>query len=252
MSSFSLHPTSISAALVAPLVIVVPIYNESGTIEKVIGEWQQQLETLSITHQFLLLNDGSKDATFEVLRRLEVTDPQKYVIVDKPNAGHGRTCRLGYSAAVEAPSVEWILQIDSDGQCDPLYFKEFWEKRAQADCIFGKRIHRDDGLARSLTSKICKLGATFLGGRDMVDPNVPYRLIRKSTLAGALAQIPASFDIHNVAMTFVLKQTPTVRWAYVPIRFRDRQGGSNSIDLLNVAHLGVSMLFDLAKLRKRK
>ncbi|MFZ4542335.1 MAG: hypothetical protein ACOYNL_11195, partial [Rickettsiales bacterium] len=68
-------------------------------------------------------------------------------------------------------------------------------------------------------------------------------------LAAALQVIPASFDIHNVALTFVLKRNPDLRWQYIPIRFLSRQGGSNSINLLNVAHLGVSMLFDLAKLR---
>ena len=100
-----------------------------------------------------------------------------------------------------------------------------------------------------MTSKICKLGATILGGKDMVDPNVPYRLLRRDTLASALNVIPASFDIHNVALTFVLKRNPDLRWDYVPIRFLARQGGSNSINLLNVAHLGASMLFDLAKLK---
>jgi phosphate transport system protein len=40
-----------------------------------------------------------------------------------------------------------------------------------------------------LTSKICKVGATVLGGHDMVDPNVPYRLMRNSILACALERI---------------------------------------------------------------
>jgi hypothetical protein len=142
-----------------------------------------------------------------------------------------------------------VMQIDSDGQCDPGYFHEFWAKRSEADCVFGHRVQRDDGPLRMLTSKICKLGSTLLGGRDMVDPNVPYRLMRREVLAAALQKIPASFDIHNVALTYILKQCLSVRWEYVPIRFRDRQGGSNSINLLNVAHLGASMLFDLAKLR---
>jgi hypothetical protein len=180
---------------------------------------------------------------------MQENDAEHLVVVDKPNAGHGRTCRLGYSAAVEAPGVEWVFQIDSDGQCDPIYFKEFWQKRQNADCVFGCRVQRDDGTARMLTSKICKWGSTALGGRDMVDPNVPYRLIRKSTLADALARIPASFNIHNVALTFVLKQSDAVRWEYVPIRFRDRQGGSNSIDLMNVAHWGVDMLLELRRLK---
>jgi len=246
----SLQPDPISTALKAPLVVVIPIYNEATTIESVVSEWSNCFSSLGIMCQFLLLNDGSKDNTLEVLRGMEAVAPEKLVVVDKPNSGHGRSCRLGYSAAVGSPSVEWILQIDSDGQCDPGYFKEFWAKRSGADCVFGRRVRRDDGTARMLTSKICKLGSTLLGGRDMVDPNVPYRLMRREILAEALSRIPASFDIHNVAITFILKQNLNIRWEYVPIRFRDRQGGSNSINLLNVAHLGTSMLFDLAKLKK--
>jgi glycosyltransferase involved in cell wall biosynthesis len=251
MAIVSLHPHAATAALKAPLVVVIPVYNEAENIEAVVSEWSSTLGGLGITHQFLLINDGSKDGTLEVLRRMHEHSPEHLVVIDKANSGHGRTCRLGYSASVEAPGVEWILQIDSDGQCDPGYFAEFWTRRESADCVFGQRIKRDDGQLRALTSKICKVGSTVLGGRDMVDPNVPYRLMRKKTLAEAIDKIPASFDIHNVALTFILKQTPDVRWSYVPIRFRDRQGGSNSINLLNVAHLGTSMLFDLAKLRRK-
>jgi glycosyltransferase involved in cell wall biosynthesis len=251
MSYISLQPDPVTEALRSQLIVVVPIYNEAGTIEHVVSEWRKVFQDLEIDHQFLLINDGSKDETLSVLKKMDQADPNGVVIVDKPNAGHGRTCRLGYAAAVAAQSVEWIFQIDSDGQCDPFFFKEFWEKRENADCIFGRRVQRDDGRARALTSKICRFGATLLGGREMVDPNVPYRLMRRAVLASALEKIPASFDIHNVAVTFILKQNPALRWEYVPIRFRDRQGGSNSINLLNVAHLGTSMLFDLAKLRKQ-
>jgi glycosyltransferase involved in cell wall biosynthesis len=250
MSFISLTPELISPLIKAPLVVVIPIYNEVATIKSVVTEWVLVFQRLEIDYQFLLINDGSTDETLKMLQAMESEDPIHLVVVDKANAGHGRTCRLGYSAAVASSKVEWILQIDSDGQCDPGYFQEFWSRRTNADCVFGRRIKRDDGTARALTSKICKLGATLLGGRDMVDPNVPYRLLRREILADALKSIPASFDIHNVAITFKLKQSPDVRWEYVPIRFRDRQGGSNSINLLHVTHLGVSMLFDLAKLKK--
>ena len=246
-----LTPARASESIRVELAIVVPVYNEEASIEGVVAEWTKVLGSLGISYCFVLVNDGSKDGTLNVLARLASERPEQILVINKPNAGHGRTCRFGYDAAVGSDAVRWILQIDSDGQCDPSYFSMFWEQRESADCVFGRRVHRDDGMARALTSKICKIGSTLLGGRDMVDPNVPYRLIRKEVLASALTQIPASFDIHNVAITFILKQKPDLRWQYVPIRFRDRQGGSNSINLLNVAHLGVSMLFDLAKLRKK-
>jgi len=249
MPLVSLRPGSVAALLQSPLAIVVPVFNESATIESVIGSWMHQLDMQGVDYQFILLNDGSSDSTIEVLKRLEAIYPNRIIVVDKTNSGHGRTCRLGYDAAVASPHVEWILQIDSDGQCDPAYFPEFWTQRDNADCVFGKRVQRDDGLARAFTSKLCQLGATLLSGRDMTDPNVPYRLIRRDTMVNALNRIPASFNIHNVALTFILKKTPDVRWVYVPIRFRERQGGSNSINLMSVAHWGTDMLLELRKLK---
>jgi glycosyltransferase involved in cell wall biosynthesis len=248
--TFHLTPDQVSPHVSGELAVVIPIYNEEATIEQVVAEWRKEFERLDIACCFLLINDGSKDGTLEVLEKIAINDPGKVIVVNKSNAGHGRTCRFGYDIAVGS-SVEWILQIDSDGQCDPAYFKAFWQARNQADCVFGIRKQRDDGMARMITSKICKLGSTLLGGRDMVDPNVPYRLLRREVLGDALSKIPASFDIHNVAITFILKQNSEIRWQYIPIRFRDRQGGSNSINLLNVAHLGTSMLFDLAKLKRK-
>jgi len=249
MPLVSLRPGSVAALLQSPLAIVVPVFNESATIESVIGSWMHQLDKQGVDYQFILLNDGSSDSTIEVLKRLEAIHPNRIIVVDKTNSGHGRTCRLGYDAAVASPHVEWILQIDSDGQCDPAYFPEFWTQRENADCVFGKRVQRDDGFARAFTSKLCQLGATLLSGRDMTDPNVPYRLIRRDTMADALSRIPAAFNIHNVALTFILKKTPGVRWVYVPIRFRERQGGSNSINLMSVAHWGTDMLLELRKLK---
>jgi len=249
MPLVSLRPNSIAALLESPLAIVIPVYNESATIESVIASWMHELDKQGVDYQFILLNDGSSDSTIAVLQRLVAAHPKRIVVVDKTNSGHGRTCRLGYDAAVASPHVEWILQIDSDGQCDPAYFPEFWMQRDNADCVFGKRVQRDDGPARAFTSRLCRLGATLLSGRDMTDPNVPYRLIRRDAMADALKRIPASFNIHNVALTFILKKTPDVRWAYVPIRFRERQGGSNSINLMNVAHWGTDMLLELRRLK---
>lgn len=249
MSFISLRPNCVAALLKSPLAIIIPVYNESAAIESVIDSWMKQLDKQGADYQFVLLNDGSSDSTMEVLKRLESTNPNRIIVVDKTNSGHGRTCRLGYDAAVASPHVEWILQIDSDGQCDPTYFPAFWMQRDNADCVFGERVQRDDGPARVFTSRLCRLGATLLSGRGMTDPNVPYRLIRRDTMADALKRIPASFNIHNVALTFILKKTPDVRWAYVPIRFRERQGGSNSINLMNVIHLGTDMLLELRRLK---
>ncbi len=248
---FSLHPSTASEALQdRSLAVVLPVYNERETIQAVLDEWRRALEALGISYVFVLVNDGSNDGTLDVLRKWESSDPARVLLLDKLNSGHGRSCRHGYEAAA-ASNVEWVLQIDSDGQCDPKYFAEFWAARDEADCVFGLRKSRDDGPARRWASRFCRLAASWVAGLDLPDPNVPYRMIRRQVLAPALALIPPAFDIHNVALSYVLRREPSLRWKRVPIHFRDRQGGSNSIYLPAVARMGLGMLLDLRKLRRR-
>ena len=248
MAFLDLTPLRMASAVTAELAVVVPIYNEEATIRQVLAEWGAVFEKLGVAHQFILIDDGSKDGTLAILRALEAADPQKWIILHKPNSGHGRSCRMGYDLAV-AGSAEWVFQIDSDGQCDPAYFPEFWQARQEKDCVFGIRKGRDDGMLRRLTSQICRLGSSLLSGMDLRDPNVPYRLIRQEVLHAALRRIPTDFNIHNVALTYVLKKNPATRWAYVPIHFRDRQGGSNSINVMRVGQWGIEMLLEIGRLK---
>lgn len=247
MARFSFDLKEIGRVLTAPLVVVMPIYNEEANIAEVVSGWSECLSSLGINFQILALDDGSQDGTHETLLRLEAEDPEVLCVVRKPNSGHGVTCRIGYDIAI-CSNPAWILQIDSDGQCDPKHFPEFWNRREQFDCIFGTRKTREDGLARVITSAICRVASSLLCGQDLKDPNVPYRLIRRAVLRRALQYIPPSFNVHNVALTYVLKKLPGVKWDYVEIHFPDRQGGENSINVLKVMTLGAEMLLELMRL----
>ena len=248
MSYFDLDRTEIGRSLRGDLIVVMPIYNEAANIKFVVDEWTAALSALQISYQLLLLDDGSTDATLQALQAIESAAPETVCVVHKLNSGHGTTCRLGYEIACVS-GVEWILQIDSDGQCDPRYFPDLWRLTRESDCVFAKRKSRDDGLARIATSAICRIGASVVTGADLPDPNVPYRLMKRDALAAALKRIPRNFNIHNVAVTYVLKKNPQLRFSYVPVHFRDRQGGSNSINVLRVVQLGFDMLFELIRIK---
>ena len=231
------------------LVIVMPIYNEEANISKVLGEWMSVLETAGVAYEMLTINDGSKDATLQILNTLAKENPGKITVVDKPNSGHGRSCRHGYDLAVKG-EAEWVLQIDSDGQCDPAYFPTYWSQRAEADCVFGVRKTRGDGFARKLISRTCGALSSLASGVNVRDANVPYRMIRRATLAKALPKVPADFDVQNIALTVALKRCAGLRWKYVPIHFRDRQGGTNSINIPKIARMGWTMLTELRRVQK--
>src|SRR5215467_324391 len=99
--------------------IVMPVYNEQESVGGVFAEWLPALRQLGISFTLLALNDGSIDDTLAILQRVARANSEVEV-VDKPNSGHGPTCIVGYRHALAA-GAEWVLQIDSDGQCDPRY-----------------------------------------------------------------------------------------------------------------------------------
>ena len=227
----------------------MPVYNEEANIVDVITEWRQAFAREKIPARLLVINDGSTDKTLSILRTLESQFPEQLSVLDKPNSGHGRTCRFGYESALQQ-NAPWILQIDSDGQCDPAFLDQFWTKREEADCIFGLRVTRDDGYVRKLISTTCRLLTSIVTGRDLKDANVPYRLIGRAALQRALQKIPQEFDLQNIALTIALKRDRTLRWAYVPIRFRARQGGTNSINIRNIISMGLRMLSEINHVRQ--
>jgi glycosyltransferase involved in cell wall biosynthesis len=231
------------------LAVVMPVYNEEANIEAVVAEWVRELNRLSISFALLAVNDGSRDGTSGVLQRLSEQYPGQVLPVDKANAGHGRACRTGYDLAARGGSA-WTLQIDSDGQCDPCFFSSFWSRRDEADCIFGVRTTRDDGMARVLISTACRIMTSALCGIDLKDSNVPYRLIRTPVLKTALSRIPDDFDMQNLALTVALKRDSTLRWKYVPIHFRDRQGGTNSINYLRIVSMGWELLRNFHRIQR--
>ena len=135
------------------LIVVIPVYNEEKSIEIVVREWNHALQIL-VPDQFTLLviDDGSTDSTPQILGQLS-NEIQSLISHQKENSGHGPSCLFGYQKALEL-NAEWILQIDSDYQCDSVYFDKFWNGTNHAKIIMGKRVKRLDGHYRWILTKI--------------------------------------------------------------------------------------------------
>ena len=228
----------------------MPIYNEEAALEPVVTEWLAELNRLEISFVLLAINDGSTDSSGLVLKRLVERYPNAIAPCEKQNGGYGQACRAGYLLAIES-GAEWTLQIDSDGQCDPRFFSEFWNRREEADALFGMRTERDDGMLRAVISTGCRIATSFSCGIDLKDANVPYRLIRTQVLKTALTQIPESFDMQNVALTLILKRDASVRWKHPHIRFRNRLGGKTKFGFSRVLSMGWTLLAALPRIGKQ-
>jgi dolichol-phosphate mannosyltransferase len=224
------NTTTPAPAGAGELLVVMPVFNEEASIGRVVREWHAELSRHAPDFRLLVINDGSTDATNQRLMELQGELGLQLEVMRRENRGHGQTCLQGYRLAVERQCA-WVLQLDSDGQCDPRYFHLFWEQRDQFDVIYGKRVWRDDGWQRSVASWVLKLVVLACSRAWCCDPNVPFRLMRTEILPAALATIPADFFLGNVALAVLLKRAGKFRHGCVPIRFRNRYGGQSKVRL---------------------
>ena len=200
--------------------VVMPVYNEGHVVETVLREWTAAARALVPSVTVCVVDDGSTDETPAVLARLAAEQPGLRVI-RQPNAGHGQACMAAYRAALDG-SADWVLQVDSDGQCDARYFGALWAARREAPAVFGRRRHREDGLARTLISRVLTVVVLAATGRWVRDANTPYRLMRADVLAAALSRIPAGVVLVNVLLALDLAAHTRIRWVDVEFRARPR------------------------------
>ena len=229
------------------LQVVVPVHNEEHCIDSVIEEWSAALHRSGADYNILLLDDGSTDRTPVMLEDWKSKSINNRIrIQNHDNRGHGQTCLEGYRQACDH-GAEWVLQIDSDGQCDPKYFAEFWAKRHDYDVVYGKRVERRDGWKRVLATKLVRLVVRLASGADCIDANVPYRLIRTEKLACLVESVPPNFDLANIALAVQIKRAGW-RECIVPIVFRSRTGGDPSVPLVRFVHKAVELTAELRHL----
>ena len=213
------------------LYIVMPAYNEEVNILEVARSWHSIISGIGGSSRLVIFNDGSKDHTYAKLLSLKEELP--YLIpVDKPNSGHGATVRYAYRYALDA-GADYIFQTDSDGQTLPEEFSSFWEKRADHAAIIGHRNRRQDGFSRVFAAKVLKLVILMIFRVRITDANTPFRLIPRATMQKYLPKIPANFDLTNVLLA-VLMADAKEDILFLPITFRPRQGGKNSINLRQI------------------
>ncbi len=156
--------------------VLLPVHNEAESIESTVREIYAALSP-RVALRFIICEDGSVDDTKQVLRRLSQELPIKLLMSD---------ARKGYSRAVmdgmKALEAEYLLCLDSDGQCDPQDFGKFWEARERQDVAIGWRVNRSDNFLRKALSR------TFYGVYRLLyrvpvhDPSCPFVLARRQVI----------------------------------------------------------------------
>lgn len=231
------------------LYIVIPVYNEEANIKDVIEDWYPIVEKYNGDGEsrLVLIDDGSKDNTYSIMEECAKDRPFMKVIT-KQNEGHGATVLYGYNYAIEN-GADYIFQTDSDGQTLPSEFHQFWDMKEDYDMVIGHRSKREDGASRFFVTKVLKMTLKVCFGVTVTDANTPFRLMKAEILAENIKLVPEKFNLSNVIIS-VIYAKKNYKVKYIPITFRPRQGGVNSINLKKIFKIGVQALKDFRKINK--
>lgn len=229
------------------LYVVMPAYNEEANIEETVRSWYGILDGKSEASKLVIADSGSKDRTHEILVKMRNEFP-KLEILENTDRQHGPKVIALYAEAIKN-GADYIFQTDSDGQTNPAEFNRFWELRGKYDGIFGRRNERGDGKARAVVENVvCALLRVYFGVR-IPDANAPFRLMKAEVVNKYLNKMPSDYNLPNIMMTtyFVYYKEKTV---FIPISFKPRKAGVNSINLPKIFGIGWKALGDFRDFKK--
>ena len=220
-----------------PVSILVPAYNEEECIEATVEE----LRRVAPEFDFVVINDGSRDKTLAICRRLGCE------VVDMPiNCG----LTVGFQTAAKyalAHGYDAMVQFDADGQHKPEYIAKLVEQmqRSDSDIVVGSRfLNVPKGSAlRMVGARMITLLIKVLTGTRVSDPTSGFRLFNCRVLE--LFATDDSLNPEPETIALLLRRGFKV--SEVQVGMRERQGGESYLNLARsisyMARVFVSLLF---------
>ena len=163
-----------------PLSVFLPAYNEEKDIARTVLSVRDTLLKIAGEWELIVVNDGSKDKTREIVEDLIDKDPRIKLINHDFNRGYGASLRSGFYSA----RYPWIAFIDSDGQFNFSEITGFIEKQNEtgADLVIGYYKKRKVSFFKKITSKIWEFLVFILFGLKAKDIDCGFKLISKKVI----------------------------------------------------------------------
>jgi len=159
------------------LSVFFPAYNDSGTIASMVIRAVQAAAELTSDFEVIVVNDGSADATPQIVDELARTYPNVRVVHHPANRGYGGALQTGFRSATK----ELIFYTDGDAQYDPAELAVLWKQMSDGvDLVNGYKISRSDPLHRIVIGRVYHHIVTMLFGLSVRDVDCDFRLMRRS------------------------------------------------------------------------
>ncbi len=190
------------------LSIVIPCYNERDCLpelhRRVTSVAKNQCRE---NYEIILVNDGSKDNTWEIMKRLAAEDPHLVCVNLSRNHGH----QLALTAGLDLTSGQYIMILDADLQDPPELLSNMMDKmrKEKADVVYAVRRHRSgETLSKKWTAALFYRLLKGLTDTDIPLDTGDFRLISRRALNALQSMPEQSRFIRGMVSWIGFKQVP--------------------------------------------
>ena len=225
--------------------VVVPVRNEADNISPLIAELKTVMTALQ-PYEIVIVDDGSDDATPEVLRDQARACPELRVIRHRSSVGQSAAITTGVNEA----RAGIIITLDGDGQNDPADIPALLDRFREADnpdllLVTGERQKRRDSLLKRLSSRVANAVRGTLLGDHTPDTGCGLKVFSRP----AYLAMPGFDHMHRFLPALMLCQGGHV--LSVPVNHRARQHGATKYGVFDRLGVGIVDLFGVMWLQRR-
>jgi len=203
------------------LSIVIPIYNEVGTIDDILR--QVLAVDIGMDRELVLIDDCSSDGSRDKLKELQAEHADWKICFHDLNQGKGAALRTGFAAA----SGDLVLIQDADLEYDPRDYPRLLGPvlDGHADVVYGSRFlgggpHRVAFFWHSIGNKVLTLFSNMMTDVNLTDMEVCYKLFKREVLDGI--EIQENRSGFEVEITAKVAKSKKWRMYEVPISYYGR------------------------------
>ncbi|HEY7251175.1 MAG TPA: glycosyltransferase family 2 protein [Methylomirabilota bacterium] len=224
------------------LSVVLPAFNEEESLPQVWSEVSGVLGALGRSAEVIFVDDGSADATPDIVRSFRAADSRVRLIRLAANAGLSAALDAGFARA----RGRIVITLDSDLQNDPRDIPRMLDALEGYDAVTGWRQRRDDPWLKRISSRIANGVRNAVTRESVHDSACTLRVLRH----GCLSCLPRFRGFHRFVPT--LLRMAGCRVLELPVGHRARRFGVSHYGIRNRAFVAFEDLLAVRWMQDRR